>query len=140
MCCRAHTLPVDVKRRYVAPGVYTGPDVGKAELDYEVGTVATVRAWDYSRTRFTLAEDGGEHDPGPAAIATAAAEPGRFPPAEVLDPAYVEVLDDLCKPTEQLCCARGALLCRGPALRPCAPPLPRPARPPLVSTPPKANR
>lgn len=31
----------------------TGPDAGRPELEYELGTVQSVRAWDYSRERFT---------------------------------------------------------------------------------------
>uniref|UniRef100_A0A7S3ZF50 Fe2OG dioxygenase domain-containing protein n=1 Tax=Lotharella globosa TaxID=91324 RepID=A0A7S3ZF50_9EUKA len=50
---KLHDLPTQVKSEYLVQkgGSYTGLDLGmdNAELPYEPGTVATVRAWDYSR-------------------------------------------------------------------------------------------
>ncbi|CAE8708284.1 unnamed protein product, partial [Polarella glacialis] len=46
-----HGLPVSTKRSFTRPrGSYTGTDAGVDEPAYEAGSVATVRAWDYSRT------------------------------------------------------------------------------------------
>ena len=82
---RCHELPLLVKHEFSqrdGHGAYSGPDIGQAELAYEAGTVSTVRAWDYSRTRFTLASG----DP---------INSNRYPGAEVIEPPYHEVLDDL---------------------------------------------
>ena len=81
---KCHALPLPVKRAFSqrdGHGAYAGPDVGQPELAYEPGTVSTVHAWDYSRTRFTLAS--GERDAN------------RYPEADVLSPPYAEVLGEL---------------------------------------------
>ena len=82
---RIHGLPADVKRRFAqrdGHGAYSGLDIGQAELAYDPDTVASVRAWDYSRTRFTLkkADDPTEN---------------RYPGRDLVDPPYVEFMDDL---------------------------------------------
>lgn len=87
---RLHKLPVDVKQQFLDSGAYTGPDAGQAELQYEPGTVATVRAWDYSRRRFTLGTFDGD---------------SRFPDSSVLEPSYAIVLDDLYERQNQLASA-----------------------------------
>jgi len=74
---RLHLLPTHVKQRFSA-GTYTGPDIGKRELDYEKGTVSAVRSWDFSRTRFTLGQ--GEN---------------KYPEADVISPPYAQVLNEL---------------------------------------------
>ena len=50
---RLHALPPATKRSFVKAngGTYSGPDVGSPEEAYEVGTAATVRAWDFMRHR-----------------------------------------------------------------------------------------
>lgn len=56
-----HALPAEQKRRCARPkGTYSGSDVGVDELAYEAGSTASVRAWDYSRTRFPTS---GHHYP-----------------------------------------------------------------------------
>mmetsp|Transcript_65419 Transcript_65419/g.182016 ORF Transcript_65419/g.182016 Transcript_65419/m.182016 type:complete len:400 (+) Transcript_65419:35-1234(+) len=93
-----HGLPVDVKRRFArssgGSGAYAGPDVGEAELEYEPGSVSTVRSWDYSRARFTL---GGS---------VSAAE--RYPSGELVQPSYADFLDDLYERQNVL--ARGLMV------------------------------
>lgn len=82
---RLHELPVDVKRQYSqrdGHGAYSGLDIGQAELAYDPKTTATVRAWDYSRTRFTLKK---KDDP----------ESNRYPGIDVIDPDYTTFVDDL---------------------------------------------
>lgn len=74
---RLHHLSADIKRKYSA-GTYTGPDIGKRELDYQAGTVSTVRSWDFSRTRFTLGN--GEN---------------QYPGEEVISPPYAQVMNEL---------------------------------------------
>lgn len=82
---RLHALPVPVKRRFASEnGVYSGPDVGVAELAYEPGSTASVCAWDYTRSPFST--------PGSAPTA---AEPRDFPGADVIDPPFSSVLDRL---------------------------------------------
>lgn len=89
---KAHALPLDVKRQYVKAAAYSGLDVDEPELDYDAGTVSTVRAWDYSRYKFTLANGSGASPDG-----------GRtYPPKEVLEPDFAEVLDDLYDRQNQL--------------------------------------
>eukprot|EP01065_Artemidia_motanka_P016012 TRINITY_DN19731_c0_g1_i1.p1 TRINITY_DN19731_c0_g1~~TRINITY_DN19731_c0_g1_i1.p1 ORF type:complete len:360 (+),score=97.30 TRINITY_DN19731_c0_g1_i1:62-1141(+) len=62
-----HDLPVDLKRRFLRPhGSYSGEDAGDAEPAYEAGSVASVRAWDYSRTRFE--ETGDQYPPLPSPV------------------------------------------------------------------------
>jgi len=55
---RLHSLPSEVKRKFVANGgsstagaSYSGSDVGHPELAYDPSTKATARSWDYSRIR-----------------------------------------------------------------------------------------
>lgn len=79
---RAHALPASVKHAYRQRGglgSYSGSDVGEPELRYDPGAAAaTVRGWDYSRSRFTIASSQGD---GGAS---------RYPPASVLAPSYAE--------------------------------------------------
>eukprot|EP00930_Biecheleria_cincta_P001159 TRINITY_DN102322_c0_g1_i1.p1 TRINITY_DN102322_c0_g1~~TRINITY_DN102322_c0_g1_i1.p1 ORF type:complete len:425 (-),score=38.00 TRINITY_DN102322_c0_g1_i1:306-1541(-) len=92
-----HALPIGVKSAFApedSHGAYSGPDVGKAELEYEPGSVSTVRAWDYSRNRFTLSS--GELDGN------------RFPGASIIEPPFVEFLDDLYERQNVL--ARGLMV------------------------------
>jgi len=82
---KIHALNVDVKRKFSqrdGHGAYSGLDIGQAELAYDPSTVASVRAWDYSRTRFTLkkADDPNEN---------------RYPGEEIVSPCYVSFMDDL---------------------------------------------
>lgn len=80
-----HNLPLNVKQEYSqrdGHGAYSGLDIGQAELAYDPNSVATVRAWDYSRTRFTLKK---EDDPSK----------NRYPGIDVVKPEYVSFLDDL---------------------------------------------
>ena len=82
---RLHELPLDVKRQYAqrdGHGAYSGLDIGQAELAYDPTTLASVRAWDYSRTRFTLKQS---EDPGQ----------NRYPGENVITPNYTEFVDDL---------------------------------------------
>jgi len=82
---RLHELPSEIKQRYAqrdGHGAYSGLDIGQAELAYDPKTVATVRAWDYSRTRFTLKKTD---DP----------ESNRYPGTEVITPDYTTFVDDL---------------------------------------------
>ncbi|GAB5359520.1 hypothetical protein AAMO2058_000551200 [Amorphochlora amoebiformis] len=54
-----HDLPLSIKKEFAQPkGSYSGLDLGEkhAEDAYEVGTTASVRAWDYSRHRFREGE------------------------------------------------------------------------------------
>lgn len=82
---RCHALPTDVKYKYRqrgGTGVYSGPDIGQHELQYEAdGVAARVCGWDYSRARFSLGDGKTEGD-------------ARYPSASELDPPYAEVLDD----------------------------------------------
>ena len=82
----AHKLPPDVKMKYAqrgGTGVYSGPDIGQLELQYEAdGIAARVCGWDYSRTRFTLGDTRAEGD-------------DRYPSAEELTPYFPHVLDEL---------------------------------------------
>jgi len=98
---RAHALPASVKHVYRQRGglgSYSGPDVGEPELNYDAGaTDATVRGWDYSRSRFSLG----------AGAAVPPAE--RYPPAEVLSPPFSVVLDELYERQDTL----GRALLRG---------------------------
>jgi len=80
---KLHSLPLDVKKRFIGLGgsstagaVYSGADAGQPELAYDPGTQASVRAWDYSRSRLR---------------ATAAAGP-KYPDT---DPPFHAVLDEL---------------------------------------------
>jgi isopenicillin N synthase-like dioxygenase len=80
-----HNLPVDVKRQYSqrdGHGAYSGLDIGQAELAYDPSTISSVRAWDYSRTRFTLKKSD-------------APQQNRYPSADLVKPSYVDFLDDL---------------------------------------------
>ena len=82
---KLHELPIDVKREFSqrdGHGAYSGLDIGQAELAYDHNSVATVRAWDYSRTRFTLKR---KDDPSK----------NRYPDRDVISPKYVDVLDEL---------------------------------------------
>jgi len=81
---RLHSLPTHVKKQfsYSGHGAYSGIDIGQAELAYDVGTVASVRGWDYSRTKFTLKGDN-------------ASDGNCYPDDTVISPSYVEVLDEL---------------------------------------------
>ena len=80
---RAHALPPAVKRRFAQKtgggGSYSGADIGEEhrELAYEAGTISTVRAWDYSRERFSLADKNA------------------FPGADVIEPPFEEFVDEL---------------------------------------------
>ncbi|CAJ1393670.1 unnamed protein product [Effrenium voratum] len=48
-----HALPAQEKQRCARPkGTYSGADASVNELAYEVGSTASVRAFDYSRVRF----------------------------------------------------------------------------------------
>ena len=56
LAARLHGLPTRIKKNFVkaeGSGTYTGQDIGVAEEAYEVGTVATVRSWDYMRNQDT---------------------------------------------------------------------------------------
>ena len=82
---RLHALPLNVKKQYAqrdGHGAYSGLDIGQAELAYDPKSTATVRAWDYSRTRFTLKKTD---------------EPGanRYPGTDIIQPDYTEFVDDL---------------------------------------------
>eukprot|EP01062_Namystynia_karyoxenos_P017174 TRINITY_DN16302_c0_g1_i1.p1 TRINITY_DN16302_c0_g1~~TRINITY_DN16302_c0_g1_i1.p1 ORF type:complete len:387 (+),score=93.59 TRINITY_DN16302_c0_g1_i1:81-1163(+) len=61
-----HALPVDLKRSFVRPhGSYSGADAGDDEPAYEAGSSASVRSWDYSRTRFTGGDTAWPDLPSP---------------------------------------------------------------------------
>lgn len=100
---KAHSLPIDVKKDYVATGSYSGLDVGQPELDYDAGTVSSVRAWDYSRFKFTLAADSSAAEINftknlnhyQHSQSEKKKDVGKYPSKEVLQPDFVEVLDDL---------------------------------------------
>ena len=83
---KLHNLPKEIKQQYSqrdGHGAYSGADIGQAELAYDPTTSASVRAWDYSRTRFTLKqgdEDGGGN---------------RYPGIDVVEPDYTKFVDDL---------------------------------------------
>eukprot|EP00966_Prymnesium_polylepis_P034519 802633-Prymnesium_polylepis.1 len=96
---RLHSLPLDVKKAFSqrGSGSYTGEDIGEAELEYEVGVKSSARAWDYSRTMFSLG--------------TAAA---RYPAADVIEPPFEAVLGELYERQNTL--ARGLLGAFGEAL------------------------
>jgi isopenicillin N synthase-like dioxygenase len=98
---RAHALSPADKYRYRQRGglgSYTGPDVGEPELNYDgSASAATVRAWDYSRGRFSLGEVGTV----PLA--------DRYPPAAVLSPPYASTCDELYERQDML----GRALMRG---------------------------
>uniref|UniRef100_A0A7R9VJY9 Fe2OG dioxygenase domain-containing protein n=1 Tax=Pseudictyota dubia TaxID=2749911 RepID=A0A7R9VJY9_9STRA len=82
---RIHNLPVEVKSQYSqrdGHGAYSGLDIGQAELAYDPTTVSSVRAWDYSRTRFTLKKSD---DPNQ----------NRYPGSDLVEPDYVSFMDDL---------------------------------------------
>ena len=72
-----------MKRRFAQKtgggGSYSGADIGEEhrELAYEAGTISTVRAWDYSRERFSLADKNA------------------FPGADVIQPPFEEFVDEL---------------------------------------------
>jgi len=63
---RCHALPAAVKHKYRqrgGTGVYSGPDIGQPELQYEAeGAAARVCGWDYSRARFSLGDGVTEGD------------------------------------------------------------------------------
>jgi len=75
---KVHSLPLDVKRTFSRERTYVGQDVGVAEHAYDEKAVSTVRAWDYSRTRFSLS-----------------VEENQYPGIDVVQPAYGPFLDDL---------------------------------------------
>lgn len=90
----AHALPVDVKYKYrqrAGLGSYSGPDVGEPELAYDGSpSRATVRGWDYSRSRFSLGVGEG----------TPLAD--RYPPPHVLSPPFVDTMDELYERQDKL--------------------------------------
>ena len=90
---RAHALPAAAKSPYRQRGglgTYSGPDVGQPELNYDASDVpATVRGWDYSRSRFSLAKSTAQ-EPSSDPVS----DP-RYPPASVLSPPFGAVLDEL---------------------------------------------
>jgi isopenicillin N synthase-like dioxygenase len=89
---KLHQLPIEVKQEYSqrdGHGAYSGLDIGQAELAYDPSSVATVRAWDYSRTRFTLKRND---DPSK----------NRYPGKDVISPQYVDVLDELYERQNEL--------------------------------------
>ena len=89
---KLHELPIDCKREFSqrdGHGAYSGLDIGQAELAYDPNSVATVRAWDYSRTRFTLKR---KDDPSK----------NRYPDRDVISPKYVDVLDELYERQNEL--------------------------------------
>lgn len=98
---RAHALPAAEKYKYRQRGglgSYSGPDVGEPELNYDAGASrATVRGWDYSRSRFSLGDAGG----------VSLAE--RYPPAAVLSPPFAPTMDELYERQDLL----GRALMRG---------------------------
>ena len=84
---RAHALSPEIKLQYRqrgGTGVYSGPDIGQYELQYEAdGVAARVCGWDYSRTRFSLADaDAPQGD-------------ARYPTAAELSPPFASTLDEL---------------------------------------------
>ena len=82
---KLHQLSRNVKREFSqrdGHGAYSGLDIGQAELAYDPNSIATVCAWDYSRTRFTLKR---KDDPSK----------NRYPDRDVISPKYVDVLDKL---------------------------------------------
>eukprot|EP00040_Diaphanoeca_grandis_P017581 m.91924 g.91924 ORF g.91924 m.91924 type:complete len:440 (+) comp26510_c0_seq2:129-1448(+) len=81
---RLHSLPIETKQRFRDGKAYTGQDAGKAEHDYDKGTVSTVRAWDYSRLRFTLAD-----------VNENSQDSQLYPQTDVIEPPYEQVLDTL---------------------------------------------
>lgn len=86
-----HNLPRSVKEVFAqrdGHGAYSGQDIGQSELAYDPGTVATVRGWDYSRTRFTLTKDGGQGDDSQKAG-------NQYPDGSTISPPYVEFMDAL---------------------------------------------
>lgn len=82
---RCHALPTEVKYKYRqrgGTGIYSGPDIGQLELQYEAdGVAARVCGWDYSRARFSLGDGVTEGD-------------ARYPSADELSPPFASVLDD----------------------------------------------
>jgi len=98
---KAHALPAEVKRRFArgsGSGAYSGPDVGQPEVAYELGSVSTVRAWDYSRQAFTLGS--GRRDAG--------AREERYPDGDLIQPPFAEFLEDLYERQNVL--ARGLMV------------------------------
>lgn len=81
----------------------SGPDIGQEELKYEAdGPPATVRGWDYSRTRFTLASDS---DADVAASNDDLASDRRYPTEAELKPLFAKTLDDLYSRQDRLAAA-----------------------------------
>jgi isopenicillin N synthase-like dioxygenase len=105
---RCHALPPDVKwrcrQRGGGTGAYSGPDVGQPELQYEAGVEASVRGWDYSRARFSLASpspspsssygDGDGATTTTTATTTAGVGDDRYPGAGEIDPPFASVMDE----------------------------------------------
>ena len=91
---RCHALPSAIKEKYKqrgGTGVYSGPDIGQVELQYEAnGPPATVRGWDYSRVRFTLAADSTQ-----ASHRYDVHSDPRYPTASELYPPFAPTLDEL---------------------------------------------
>lgn len=82
---RIHSLPANVKRQFSqrnGHGAYSGLDIGQAELAYDPNTISSVRAWDYSRTRFTLKKSDEPQQ-------------NRYPETDLIEPSYVDFMDDL---------------------------------------------
>ena len=75
-----HALPLTIKKA-CAPA-YSGSDLSdpeRQELAYEQSSTSSVRAWDYSRTRFTGSTQSAN----------------VYPDARALSPPFVKFLDDL---------------------------------------------
>ena len=88
-----HGLSPRIKNKYRqrdgGTGAYSGPDIGQPELQYEAGGVdARVRAWDYSRTRFSLAAAARDGDGGTGD------DDGRYPASHEIHPPFATVLDE----------------------------------------------
>jgi isopenicillin N synthase-like dioxygenase len=111
---RLHSLPADTKRSFVPPtGSYYGPDVGDGneEYAYEAGTTSSVRAWEYSR----MGESASKVHTCPIFIEyvwwcvallytglTAGNSNERYPGCDVIEPLFVDVLDELYEKQDAL--------------------------------------
>lgn len=82
-----HSLPLHVKTKYAqrgGHGAYSGIDIGQPELAYDPTTIASVHAWDYSRTCFTLSQNNDIWNSN------------SYPDSnDGVEPDYQQVLDDL---------------------------------------------
>ena len=93
---KCHSLSTQIKHKYRqrdgGTGAYSGPDIGQPELQYEVGKLARVHGWDYSRAQFSLAASalysGNNSDKA------ACSHEERYPNNDEIHPSFVTVLDE----------------------------------------------